>query len=212
MPIPANILIFRITHRDNLEHIFSTQLICSPNHEGRSPNYISIGETELIRLRSACPLPIEPGGSFRDYVSFYLGPRPVMLYAIKNGFNVTRVPQQEIIYLVTSFSKIQELGCTYVFSDGHGYAAITRWFNNPDGFEELDWDMIYANQWYDTEEDSDRKRRKQAEFLVDNELTLRAIEKIVVYNQNSLDFVNNLLRTYSDIDYISTEIDAAYYY
>lgn len=27
-----------------------------------------------------------------------------------------------------------------------------------------------------------------------------------------LDFVNNLLRIYSDIDYISTEIDATYYY
>jgi hypothetical protein len=135
-----------------------------------------------------------------------------MLYVIRNGYQVVRLPQEEIIYLISSVSKIQELGCRFVFSDGHGYAIITRWFNNTDGFSELDWETIYSYQWHDTPDDTDRKRRKQAELLIVNEIPLTAIQKIVTYNQNALDFVNNILIRYPDIDYIRAEINRDYYY
>ena len=64
MPVPANILLYRLIHRDNLEHILSSQKLVCPNHPERSQDYRSIGETELIRLRSERTLPVKPGGSF----------------------------------------------------------------------------------------------------------------------------------------------------
>ena len=139
MPVPANILLYRLIHIDNLEYILSTQKLVCPDHPERSPNYRPIGETELIRLRGERSLPVKPGGSFRSYVSFYLGPRPVMLYAIKNGFNVEKLPQKEIIYLISTFERVQKHGYQYVFSDGHGYAAVTGWYNTHEGFKEVDW-------------------------------------------------------------------------
>ena len=49
-------------------------------------------------------------------------------------------------------------------------------------------------KWFDTEEDPDRKRRKQAEFLIKNELSIQAIPGIAVYNEKALDIVNNTLK------------------
>ena len=40
-------------------------------------------------------------------------------------------------------------------------------------------------RWNDTEEDPDRKRKKQAEFLIYNEVPLSMIKAIVVYNENA---------------------------
>ncbi len=129
-----------------------------------------------------------------------------MLYAIKNGFNVERQNQQNIIYLISSFKRVQELGLNYIFSDGHGFAAITGWYYRVQDFKEVDWNIVYANRWNDTEEDTDRKRRKQAEFLVEYEVPIHAVNKIITYNQNALNFVNSLLRNFPNISYISSEI------
>jgi hypothetical protein len=70
MPVPNVIYLYRIIHRDNLEGLLNIGKLCCPNHPEHSPQYRSIDEEELIRLRSLRKLPIEPGGSFRDYVSF----------------------------------------------------------------------------------------------------------------------------------------------
>ncbi|MBN2213215.1 MAG: DUF4433 domain-containing protein [Bacteroidales bacterium] len=212
MPVPANIFLYRLIHKDNLEHILSTQKLVCPNHPERSQNYRSIGETELIRLRSTRSLPISPGGSFRNYVSFYLGPRPVMLYAIKNGFNVERLPQEEIIYLISTFERVQTHRCQFVFSDGHGYAAFTGWYNKPEDFKEVDWSVVNSNRWNDTDDDPDRKRRKQAEFLIHHEISISIIERISVFNQKSLNFVNNLMIRYSKNRSILTDINTSLYY
>ncbi len=74
MPVPKNILLYRLIHRENLEYIFNSELICCPNHPNRSDDYVRIGEKELIRLRSDRKIPIVQNKSFRDYVAFYLGP------------------------------------------------------------------------------------------------------------------------------------------
>jgi len=43
--------------------------------------------------------------------------------------------------------------------------------------------MVYADRWYDTVEDPDRQRRKQAEFLVYRWCDWRLIDKIGVFNE-----------------------------
>lgn len=212
MDTQKEIPLFRLIHRDNLKNILDTQMICCPNHENGFSNYKSIGETELINLRNRIHLPFNNNLTFRDYVAFYFGPRPVMLYAIKNGYNVNKLNQTNIIYIVTTFQKVKELSLNFVFSDGHGYAAITGWYNSENDLNEVDWRIVYTNQWYDTENDTDRKRRKQAEFLVEKQLPLIAVKKIITYDNEAKDFVDTLLSRYPNINYISAEINKSYYY
>lgn len=48
---------------------------------------------------------------------------------------------------------------------------------------EVDWKTVNLVRWNDTEEDSDRKRRKQAEFLIFSEFPLSSIIVIAVHNE-----------------------------
>jgi hypothetical protein len=52
-----------------------------------------------------------------------------------------------IIYLVSSVDRIAELGLSYVFSDGHGLQAITKWYEDPERLDTLDWVAITASFW-----------------------------------------------------------------
>ena len=184
MAKPNKIYLYRITHIDNLEFILKSGKLTCPSHPDCDVNYIGIGDTTLISSRSSKQINIEPNGDFTDYVAFYFGTRSPMLYSIQKGFNnVTKRNPETIIYLVTTFENIKEGKYQYVFSDGHGYHSISQFFNDEDSLEEVDWVTVKLKQWNDTEEDPDRKRRKQAEFLVYRELPLSAIVGIIVYNE-----------------------------
>lgn len=86
-----------------------------------------------------------------------------MLYRIQKGFRVTKRPPEDIIYLVFKLDEIIEL-VEYVFTDGHGYASMSNWFEDIDSLDFLDNEYIKRLRWENTDEDPDRKRRKQAEF------------------------------------------------
>jgi len=88
--------------------------------------------------------------------------------------------QAPLIYLVTSVERVQEAGCQFVFSDGHGLATFTDWYDNVDDLDRVDWSLVAARYWADTPEDNDRQRRKQAEFLVWQSLDWALIEEIAV--------------------------------
>ncbi|HEC42736.1 MAG TPA: DUF4433 domain-containing protein [Bacteroides sp.] len=66
-------------------------------------------------------------------------------------------------------------------------------YNTEEGLDDLDWDTIRSKRWFDSEEDPDRKRRKQAELLVHQEIPIEAIHAIGVYNQNAQAIVYNIL-------------------
>lgn len=186
MSKPDRIYLYRITHIDNLNFILQSRKLTCPNSPFHDPNYTGIGDETLINSRSSKKVNIQPKGNFKDYVAFYFGPRSPMLYSIQKGFNgVTKRAPETIIYMVTTFENIKETGKQYVFSDGHGYHLMSQFFNEENKLDEVDWDIVFLNHWNDTEDDSDRKRRKQAEFLVHGEIPLSAIVGIGVYNESA---------------------------
>jgi hypothetical protein len=110
------ILLYRITHIKNLDYIFDIGKLTCPNHPEKDPNYINIGDSILIQSRSNKQIYLSPYGSFNDYVSFYFGPRSPMLYNIWKGYNgVIQRPQDDIIYIITSFSNVKDCGKQFVF-------------------------------------------------------------------------------------------------
>jgi hypothetical protein len=90
--------------------------------------------------------------------------------------------QSPIVYLVSSIERVNAAGRPWVFSDGHGLAALTNWYDDPSRLDEIDWDLVGARYWADAPDDNDRKRRKQAEFLVWKHLPWSAIAGIAVLN------------------------------
>jgi len=108
------------------------------------------------------------------------------LYVIKR-------PQKDIIYLISSIDKLEELNVKYIFTDGHSFAGYTQFFNDRGYLNQVDWRAVNLKQWNNTAEDPDRKRRKEAECLVYKELPFESISAIAVYNQEANDYIFNVL-------------------
>jgi hypothetical protein len=73
----------------------------------------------------------------------------------------------------------------WCFTDGHAKNHLTKFFNNLDKLDDLDWEMIRSQYWHNTEEDYDRIRRKQAEFLVKSHVPATCICGLIVLSKSS---------------------------
>lgn len=185
--------IYRIIHRENLQVLIDEGKLVAPNY-ATNKNYIPIGEQQLIKRRGDKKVMLEPDGTLRDYISFYFGVRSPMLYCIANGYDVQKLDQENIIYLITSIEKLDETGVKFVFTDGHSYSALTRFFNNISDLIKIDWKTVHSKRWNNLPDDPDRKRRKEAECLVYKELTFDKILAISVYNQNASNYISSVLQ------------------
>ena len=184
MTTPRPTPIYRFTHLDNLTVYLQRKSLHAPNYtpsDGLA--YKTIHNSDIQNNRKTTKINCGPDGVIHDYVPFYFGPRSPMLYQLHTGY----VPgynegQQPLIYLISSAQAVKESGTDFVFSDGHGIAAYTKWFDNLRNLDELDWDDVYAHIWRDTLEHPDRQRRKQAEFLVHKKCDWSLIQEIGVVN------------------------------
>lgn len=102
-----------------------------------------------------------------DYVPFYFAPRSPMLYSIKLG-NVTGYTggQASIVHLVVDAEQVAAAGLQFVFTDGHAVIDISQFYTSLSDLDKIDWAIMKERYWHDTNADLDRKRRRQAEFLV----------------------------------------------
>ena len=93
--------------------------------------------------------------------------------------------QAPLTYLPTSVQRLMDAGCRFVFSDGHGLARFTRWYEDLAQLDKVDWDLVPARYWADQPDDNDRQRRKQAEFLVWESVDWSLIDSIGVLNDQA---------------------------
>lgn len=197
--ILASTYIYRIIHIDNLEYILRTGLITNKFHAMRDPSYVGIGETDLIGKREDQSISTSDLGNeyfpSRDFLPFYFYFQSVMLYRIQKGYKVTKRPPEDIIYLVFKLDEI--IGeIEYIFTDGHGYASMSNWFEDIDSLEFLDNEDITRKRWENTEEDPDRRRRKQAEFWIKQPLSIDLMTGIATFNDECNERVNQLVGHY----------------
>jgi len=186
MPVPSPTRIYRFIHLDNLHMCLQRGGLNAPN---RIPNdgltYKTAHNVDIQQRRRVTRIPCGPGGVIHDYVPFYFGYRSPMLYQLHTG----RVPgysegQEPIVYLVSTAQAIQQSGTGFVFSDGHGIAVFTKWFEDLKELDKVDWDAVYATYWKDDVDDMDRQRRKQAEFLVHRFCDWSLIYEVAVINNS----------------------------
>lgn len=188
-------LIFHITQKDNLRKIVdSGGLIAQSQIQAQQVQYCNIAHSSIQDRRSHTPVPCGPEGYLHDYVPFYFAPRSPMLYAIHMG-NVDgcTAGQGDIIYLVTTAQKIASANHPYVFTDGHGIMAMSDFYEDLRYLDEVDWQVMKAKYWNDTNTDPDRKRRRQAEFLVFQKLPWAMIEEITTIDEKMRSHVQGIM-------------------
>jgi hypothetical protein len=171
-----------MTHIKNIPHILSHG-ITHISSVSRNENYVSIGDSSLIHARHDFSLP--NGRTLGEYIPFYFGPRMPMLYVMQKGFNgVTPVSPADVVYCITSVHTIQTTGLDYIFTNGHAVDGFSEFFYKKDIQNILNIIDIRAinSKYWKVENDLDLKRRKEAEFLIDGDIPVGAIESFAVYS------------------------------
>ena len=186
------IWLYRLIHVDNVEYVLRNGMF-TRNHAQADPSYINIGDTILINQRSEYPVKIEGYGNLGDYVRFYFGPLSPMLLNIKTGYRgITKRPQSDLVYVCCKLTTVIARCEKWCFTDGHAKDAITDFYNSTKDLNQVDWTMVKERYWNNNENDFDRMRRKQAEFLVYNHVPVSSIKVIIAYNEERTRHVEEL--------------------
>jgi hypothetical protein len=194
--VPQPTPIIHMTHVTNLPKILSAgQLVATSQLLAQGKAFTNIAYTSIQQQRSAKRIPCGPGGSLDEYVPFYFASRSPMLCAIHNGRVNCEGGQNAIIHLVSTAQQVASMGRRFVFTNGHGIMSYTDFYDDLAQLGEVDWDMITAKYWFDTADDGDRKRRKQAEFLVYKSLAWEQVRVIVVGTGAAERQVTQMLQT-----------------
>jgi ssDNA thymidine ADP-ribosyltransferase, DarT len=138
-PVPKDVAIYRMVHYANLPFVIDHGLHCS-HCEPTNPNYVPIGQPNIVSKRKDKRIDFPPGGILSDYVPFYFHYRMPMLHNISTGkvkgFNGS---QEDIIYLATRPNKVQDMGVDFIFTDRHAGLAVASGFSSLDDLSQLSW-------------------------------------------------------------------------
>lgn len=198
MPIPHPTPIYRCIHLENLTLCLERRGIYAPNFEPKNGmGYKTIHNLEIQQCRRDTPIPCGPSGVIHNYIPFYFGYlSPMLLQLHTNRVVGYTEGQGPIIYLESTAQIAAQSGAGFVFSDGHGIAHYTEWFDNLEHLDKVDWGMVYKRYWSDTMDDMDRQRRKQAEFLIHRFCDWSLIQEIAVMDSGMKEKVIGILDTY----------------
>lgn len=181
-------------HYKNLPFILKNGIHC-PTSDIQDPNFIQIGFPSLINQRITREVPVEPFGTLADYVPFYFCVKSPMLYVITMGNDpeVIKTPADEIVYIVSTVERPEELKVMYVFTDRHAKLNYTRFYNKYEDLDKLQWGIIKSDRWgsqYGTE----RKEIKQAECLIYRMMPLEGIIGLGVKTETMYNIIKQMVK------------------
>jgi hypothetical protein len=173
--------VYHITHVDNLASMAQTGVIrCDRGCSAQGIRPVSIAYAGLKARRADWHVKVARRGTLADYVPFYYAPRSPMLYAINGGFVAGyEEGQAEVAHLVLAAEDIAAPG-TFAITDGHAATPLTTQYEDLRDLEKISWPIMHEKYWRDTDDDGDRKRRRQAEFLVWSAVPFEAVRVIGV--------------------------------
>lgn len=180
--IPNPLWLYRIIHCNNLDFIMKNGVYVR-GHANHDPNYINIGNKDIISVRDNFKVKLDGYGNIGEYVPFYFGKQSIMLYNILTGRGgVSRQDPKDIIYLCCEINDLTGTCKKYFFSDGQANKKFTDHYVDLKHLKEIDWNVVIGTDFTMTG-DSDRPRRYMAEFLVHEYIPIACIKKIIVFNQ-----------------------------
>lgn len=174
--------IYHFTSIKNLPNILAEGCLwCDGLRESKVSDHQNIAHGHIKDRRSTRRVPCHPGGVVADYVPFYFATRSPMLYAIHKG-NVEGYQggQRQLIYLVSSVGAVALSPNPWLFTDGNAVMGISRFYEDLRQLRRLDWLLLEAEIWKNTDDDQDRVRRRHAEFLVHRSFPWSLVHEIGV--------------------------------
>jgi hypothetical protein len=189
--------IYHISHMRNLKRILAEGgLHCDRTAQGLKS--VNIGHMHIKERRLRREVPVGRKGTVGEYVPFYFAPRSPMLYAISRGaVEGYAEGQNPVIYLCSTVEVVDKAGLSWVFTEGHADMSFTDFFDNLGDLDKVDWALMKEKYWNDTNDDPDRKRRPQAEFLVHGFFPWELVSYIGVYDRSTAEAVGEVLKTHS---------------
>ena len=185
--------IYHITHVDNLSGIIREGgLHCDTN--AKKVGFVNIAHKNIKGRRLAKAVPKGPGGVIADYVPFYFAPRSPMLFVIsRGGVDGYTAGQQSVIYLCSTTEAVAAARLQWVFTEGQAVMNYTYFFDDFKDLDRIDWKIMKEKYWRDTDDDGDRCRRRQAEFLVHKFFPWTLVSEIGVCNTATAQKVQAIL-------------------
>lgn len=190
MPIPlphAHRYVYHFTHIDNLPGLLQSGLLANNHQNFPRHNHRSVAENSIQARRTEMVVTCGPGGVVHDYVPLYFGSLSLMLLGVLNRKNVD---QQEIIYFEYPISLLERQDV--VFTDA---AANTIqppiFYSDPAHLANLNWHEIDSLKWSSANESL--RHQRMAEVLVYSYLPLQFASRVVVWNEEIMEQVRNLV-------------------
>jgi hypothetical protein len=188
--------LYHITHGKNLAAIVAAGGLRSDRRMSTGGGeHVVIGFDHIKRRRlETIQVSCHPGSMVGDFVPFYFCPRSPMLYVIERRNADLRYAggQRGIIHLVTSVEAAVAIGRPYAFTATNAGAEYTTFHSDVDRLGEvLDWEAINADDW----RDPGVKERKQAEFLVRDELPWEAVTAVGTFDTATRARAEEILKT-----------------
>lgn len=181
---PDKALIWRVTHYDNMPWILQNGLQAAYGRL-RCPTWKVIGSQDLIVRRGSRKVPLAPYGVLNDYVPFYFTPFSPMMYNIYAGRGgVEKVPNQDVIILVSSLHKVADLGLKFVFTDRHAYTCMAKFYNDLAELQKIDWGLLQRRDFKRKPDDPGAIERYQAEALVHSHIPLQGLKGAICYSEH----------------------------
>lgn len=191
---PERALIFRVTHIDNVAWILEHGLHCGAS-DRQDPDFVAIGNPDLIRKRMQRRVPVGPGETLDCYVPFYFTPCSMMLYNLRTGWNgMTRRIPSELVFLVASLRSLQAHGVRFVFTDRHAFMFLAKFWTSIGDVEHLAWTHWRRRDFSRDPEDPEKTERYQAEALVHRHLPVDHIDAIVCGDRDAAARVGKMVR------------------
>lgn len=191
-------LIYHITHLENLASILSSDGLLAVNFlRAGGLTYTNLAYENIQDRRARISVPCGAGGVLHDYVPFHFAPRSPMLYTLYRG-NVPGYEdgQSSIIHLVSSVEKVHQSDRPFTFTDGHAIMNYSDFYDDINLLDQvIDWEVMEAKYWNDTDDDPNRRCKRQAEFLIHEFVPWDLIIGIGVINQTIQQEVWKILQT-----------------
>ncbi|HVQ96314.1 MAG TPA: DUF4433 domain-containing protein [Mycobacteriales bacterium] len=184
MSRPRPIQVVHFTHISHLATIASHGLVSDTAAQRAGLISTDVGNQGIKAMRRRRAVPVPPGGVVADYAPFYFAPRSPMMFVIYRGGVPTYTGGcDDLVYLVTTVERLSRLGAGVVFTDRNAVLGIAEFTTDPARLDTLiDWPLMRATIWRNTDDQPDRKERRMAECLVHERVPWEAFTEVAAKN------------------------------
>ena len=108
-----------------------------------------------------------------------------MMFNIHTGRSVPKLPNDEIVILVSSLHRLREQGITFIFTNQHAYPVTADFFTDVADLDRIEWPLLQSWGFQHDPEDPAKKERYQAEALPWWHVPVGALDGVACYSQET---------------------------